>query len=489
MKRYLYRYLLIAFTVTLIVPLAGPASGTVSEQDVEAAMKRAATFMMDTVSNRGGFVWSYTNDLSDQWGEVPARPTQIWVQGATVDVGEMLLDAWRATKDPVYMEQAKRVADALIWGQHPAGGWHYLIDFDMPGIRNWYDTVATKCWGWEEYYHYYGNCTYDDDVTTGATRFFLGLYIETLDPAYRPPLDKALGFILESQYPNGGWPQRYPISREFSKDGIPDYTAWHTFNDMAIHNCIMVLWQAWETLGDERYREAARRGMDFYIISQYAEPQAGWCEQHDLDLRPVQARTYEPASIDTRATSYNIADLQLYYTMTGDRRYLTPIPPAIRWMEQSVTATSSDMQYTHARRYEPGTNRPLYTHREGTSIDNGRYFQNYEPTDDIIESGGQIRIDTVRLREIYERTAAMTPDEALKTYRESHTGAAPRRPDSAEVERIVDVLDQRGAWVTEVQVRNYDDPMKPGPPPFPGIVTGVFVANMRMLIGHLDSIR
>lgn len=489
MKHYLHRSFLFALTVILIIPFAGPVSGAVSERDVETAMKRATTFMMDTVSNRGGFLWKYTNDLSDQWGEVPARPTQIWVQGGTVDVGEMLLDAWRATKDPVYIEQAKRVADALIWGQHPAGGWHYLIDFDMSGIRNWYDTVATKCWGWEEYYHYYGNCTYDDDVTTGATRFLLGLYIETLDPAYRPPLDKALGFILESQYPNGGWPQRYPISREFSKDGIPDYTAWHTFNDMAIHNCIMVLWQAWEKLGDERYREAARRGMDFYIISQYAEPQAGWCEQHDLDLMPVQARSYEPASIDTRATSRNIMDLQQYYTMTGDRRYLAPILPAIRWMEQSVTATVPGEALTHARRYEPGTNRPLYTHREGTSIDNGRYYINYEPAEDVIIHRGQIRIDTVRQRESYERVASMTPDEALQAYRNSRTGAVPPRPDADDIEKIVESLDKRGAWVTRVLVRNYDDPMKPGPPPFQGIETGVFVAYMRLLIGHLESIR
>jgi PelA/Pel-15E family pectate lyase len=489
MTRSLNFVLFIALTVALTIPCAGPASGEVSDQDVETAMKRAVSFMMDTVSNRGGFLWKYTNDLSDQWGEVPARPTQIWVQGGTVTVGEMLLDAWRTTKDPYYLEQAKRIADALIWGQHPAGGWHYLIDFDMPGIQNWYDTVASKCWGWEEYYHYYGNCTYDDNVTTGATRLLLGLYIESLDPAYRPALDKALGFILESQYPNGGWPQRYPIKREFSKDGIPDYTAWHTFNDMAIHDCIMVLWQAWEKLGDERYREAARRGMDFYIISQYAEPQAGWCEQHDLDLKPAQARSYEPASIDTRATSRNVRDLEQYYTMTGDRRYLAPILPAIRWMEASVTATAPDTQFTHARRYEPGTNRPLYTHLEGTNIDNGRYYINYEPTEDVILHRGQIRIDTVGMHESYEKHAAMTPDEALAKYRNSRTATTPRRPDSAEVERVVNALDQRGAWVTEIQLRDYDMPSKPGPPPFKGIETRIFVANMRMLIGHVGSAR
>jgi hypothetical protein len=181
--------------------------------DALSALKKATDFMMNTVSNRGGFLWKYSADLSEQWGEIPARKSQIWVQDpGTVGTGELFLDIFKATGDEYYLNQAKRVANALIAGQHPSGGWHYIIDFDMPGIRKYYDEVASKCWGWEEYYYYYGNCTFDDGVSSGAARFLMHLYMTSLDPAYKAPLIKALDFVLESQYPLGGLPQRYPLS-------------------------------------------------------------------------------------------------------------------------------------------------------------------------------------------------------------------------------------------------------------------------------------
>ncbi len=108
----------------------------------------------------------------------------------------------------------------------------------------------------EEYRHYYGNCTYDDNVTQGATRFLLRLYMTTLDPAYREPLLKALNFLLISQYPNGAWPQRYPLRYEFAHDGLADYTSYYTMNDNSMRDIINVLIEAYEKLGDEKYLEA-----------------------------------------------------------------------------------------------------------------------------------------------------------------------------------------------------------------------------------------
>ena len=75
----------------------------------------------------------------------------------------------------------------------------------------------------EEFQHYYGNSTFDDDVTSNAARFILRMYLEKLDPKWKPALDKAIDFILESQYPLGGWPQRYPLKYDFNKEGHPDY--------------------------------------------------------------------------------------------------------------------------------------------------------------------------------------------------------------------------------------------------------------------------
>jgi len=452
------------------------------KKDVFAVMKKTTEFMMNTVSYRGGFVWQYSEDLSQQWGEVPARRTQIWVQGATNGVGEMLLDAYEVTGDTDYLEYAERTAHAIIWGQHPAGGWHYFIDFDMPGIRRWYDEVGSKCWGWEEYNHYYGNSTFDDDATASSIRFLLRLYMTTLDPAYREPLLKGLDFVLESQYPCGAWPQRYPLKYEYVKQGKADYTSFYTYNDGVMINNIMLLLDAWEKLGNEEYRKAAVRGMDFYIVSQGAPPQAGWGEQHYHDMRPAHARTYEPAAFHTRQTVNNIRDLETFYKITGDHRYLKPIPAAIDWLKDSIINSDPAKGYTHHRYYEPGTNKPIYIYREGTNIENGRHYESYEPT----EPGGDQNIDITSLRNEYKRVSTLSPDEAQAEYRNSKKSGRKRsraKPD--EVEKLLSSLDKRGGWVTNQNIRNYDDPRRPGKN-IRGINTRDYINNMKILLSYLE---
>ena len=137
--------------------------------DVLSAMKKSAGFMANDVSNRGGYVYAYTEDLSNQWGEIPARKTQIWTQPpGTPTVGLTFLEAYRVTGEPKFLEYAERAADALIWGQHPEGGWHYLIDFDMPGLKQWYDEVATGA-GLGRVLPLLWELLLDDDATSGPT--------------------------------------------------------------------------------------------------------------------------------------------------------------------------------------------------------------------------------------------------------------------------------------------------------------------------------
>jgi hypothetical protein len=64
-----------------------------------------------------------------------------------------------------------KAAKALIWGQLPRGGWNYMIDFAVDhSLKNWYNSIGKNDWGFEEFYHYYGNATFDD-VTISAFRF------------------------------------------------------------------------------------------------------------------------------------------------------------------------------------------------------------------------------------------------------------------------------------------------------------------------------
>ena len=95
--------------------------------------------------------------------------------------------------------------------QHPSGGWNYIADFaGEPSLRKWYDTIGKNAWRLEEFQHYCGNATFDDAGTAESAKFFLRLYVEKKDPKYKAPLDKAIAFVLDSQYPIGVWPQRFP---------------------------------------------------------------------------------------------------------------------------------------------------------------------------------------------------------------------------------------------------------------------------------------
>ena len=97
-------------TLFLIATLAFTHSKAgLSEKEVKAAMRMATDFMMTTVSNQGGFLWKYSADLSEQWGEVPALKTQIWVQPpGTTSVGSVLLQAFGATGDLEYLKYAEK---------------------------------------------------------------------------------------------------------------------------------------------------------------------------------------------------------------------------------------------------------------------------------------------------------------------------------------------------------------------------------------------
>src|SRR5204863_4604156 len=176
-------------------------------QQVEQCMYKATKFMTDSVSTNGGYVWYYLPDLSRRWGEMEAYKTQIWVQdGGTVSVGHMLLDAYNATGNEYFYQAAEKAAAAMIWGQSNDGGWNYLVDFAGDrSLKKWYATIGKNGWRLEEFQHYYGNDTYDDDVTSDAARFLLRMYLDKLDPKYKPALAKAINFLIKRQYDNTGW--------------------------------------------------------------------------------------------------------------------------------------------------------------------------------------------------------------------------------------------------------------------------------------------
>jgi PelA/Pel-15E family pectate lyase len=398
-----------------------------SHQDVEAAMKRATRFMVEKVSYRGGYLWNYLPDMSRRWGELEARPTMIWLQPpGTSSMGHAFLDAYHATGDEYYYQAAAQVGAALLWGQQPGGGWNYVVDFaGERSLRDWYDTVGRNAWRLEEFQHYYGNATFDDQVSTDAATFLLRLYTEKRDARYQPAVERAIQFVLDSQYPIGAWPQRYPLNHGFSKHGLADYSSYYTFNDDVAWENVSFLIQCYQVLGDRRLLDPIMRGMNFFLLAQQGAPSPGWALQYTTDLKPAAARTYEPLALATHTTAANIGHLIAFHELTGDQRFLARVPEAIEWLERVKLPSAAANGRTHPTFIEPGTNRALYVHRRGSNVVNGEYYVDYDPERTIGHYGSTRRIDTAALRERYEK--------ALGADARALAGASPLAPGAGRV--------------------------------------------------------
>ena len=386
--------------------------------DVKQVMLDATHYMVENVSTNGGYVAFYLPDFSRRWGELEFYKTQVQVQDAgTVSMGNIFLDAYAVTGNEYYYQAAENAAKALIWGQLPCGGWNYMIDFAGDrSLKSWYNTIGKNAWGFEEFNHYYGNATFDDVTTSDAAKFLLRIYLQKLDFTFKTALDKAIAFILESQYPLGGWPQRFPLKYDFPHGKLPDYTSFYTFNDDVIWGNIDFLTQCYVSLGDERFLDPIRRGMNFYLITQQGNPQGGWGQQYDLDLKPAHARTYEPPALLPSFTFDHAMLLLRFYNYTGDRKFLARIPDAIQWLENTRLPPDATQngKYTHPTFIEMGTNKAIYAHRKGSGVSDGHYWWDYKDENPLLHYGAKANISMEKLKEEYKRVSALAPEEVTK---------------------------------------------------------------------------
>jgi PelA/Pel-15E family pectate lyase len=510
---------LIASIIVMAIAVASPRAQNPDRAHVLAAMKRATTFMVEKVANQGGYVWSYLPDMTRRWGEMEATPTMIWIQPpGTPSMGHLFLDAFHATGDDYYYRAAEQVASALMFAQHPSGGWNYIADFaGEESLRKWYDTIGKNAWRLEEFQHYYGNATFDDAGTAESAKFFLRLYAEKKDPKYQAPLDKAIKFVLDSQYPIGVWPQRFPKAQAAGLHGLPDYTSYATFNDDVAAENMDFLLMCYQAFGDERLIDPIIRGMNAFIVTQLGPPQPAWGLQHTLDLQPSGARTYEPKALVTHTTAANVVLLIRFYRLTGETKYLARIPEVLDWLDKlTLPPGIAPPGRTHPTFVELGTNEPLYVHREGSNVFNGRYYVDKNPKGTIIHYSSFRNIDVAGLRRQYEAARNTPPAEVIRTSPlKLGAGKVPlpkyysARPNG-DAAKVVADLNAQGYWLAPLGYNSHpykgDGSKAPQPgdfsqthvgddtdtSPYPdpklmGISIDAYVRNMGILIKALDS--
>ncbi|QNR68967.1 pectate lyase [Paenibacillus peoriae] len=147
--------------------------------------------------------------------------------------------------------------------------------------------------------------TFDNEATTTEIRFLADVYKKTKNKDIKNSVQKAVDFVLTSQYSSGGWPQVYPKRGNYS-DAV-------TYNDdamvrvMVLADDIVNKKQPFDSdILDDSYRsrlqQALNKGIQYTIKSQIVNNGTPtiWGAQHDpATYASVEARAFELPSKTT----------------------------------------------------------------------------------------------------------------------------------------------------------------------------------------------
>ncbi|MEZ6091943.1 MAG: pectate lyase [Pirellulaceae bacterium] len=407
-------------------------------QQAAAAMKSAAGFYYGKLNVHGGYVYHYTLDLSQRWGEGLAGPTQIWVQPpGTPTVGMAFLRAYEATGDQAYLGAATKAAEAIAYGQLESGGWTNSIEFNPRS-----DQTA-------QYRNGKGrgkdNSSLDDGQTQSALQFLIQCdrALDFKNATIHDSAAVGLQALRAAQFPNGAFPQVWtgPVSEQpvlpasypdydWRTEGrIKEYWTMYTLNDDVAGYVTDLLIDANSIYDEPIYLEMLRKLGDFLILAQMPEPQPGWAQQYNYEMKPIWARKFEPPAVSGDETQEAIKTLMKIAVATGDKKYLQPIDKALRWLQQSRLPDGRIARY-----YELKTNRPLYMQRDGK-----KYELTYSDARLPDHYGWKTESEIETLRNDFGR---------LSSNLNAKTSWQPDPPSWNEVQAMIKQLDEQGRWIS-----------------------------------------
>lgn len=232
------------------------------------------------------------------------------------------------------------------------------------------------------------DATVDNGATHTEIRLLARCYAKRQDGRVKEAALSGIRYLLDGQYANGGWPQRFP--------GATGYQRFITFNDNAMVGIMELLKDIADgkpeyafVPGDVRQEcaQAVERGLACVLKSQIvvAGRPTAWCAQHDhVTLNPRPARSYELASI---SGSESVGVVRFLMRIENpDANIIRAIEGAADWFERSklkgiklvrkedaskpkgfdyVVVKDRDAPPMWARFYDIKTNRPIFCSRDG----------------------------------------------------------------------------------------------------------------------------
>jgi PelA/Pel-15E family pectate lyase len=213
-------------------------------------------------------------------------------------------------------DDALKAARNIVTYQIPGGGWSKNIDmvskprapgdlYDADNSNRFPDTADFDK-PVDPNWHYIA--TLDNDSTWMQIRFLakvttalLAAHRDADAAPFRASVERGIEYLLNAQYPNGGWPQVWPLEGGYH-DAI-------TINDDAMLHAMEILRDVATGAADylfvsdalkKRAGPAAQRGINCMLKLQITETgvKTAWAQQYDaLTLEPTSARNYEMASL------------------------------------------------------------------------------------------------------------------------------------------------------------------------------------------------
>lgn len=190
-------------------------------------------------------------------------------------------------------DEAVRIADNVLLYQRDTGGWPKNID--MASVLSERDKAKLRMAKNNK------DAMLDNGATHTQMRYLARVYGATGLERFRDAFLGGLDYLLQAQYENGGWPQRYPDPTGYARH--------ITFNDGAMIGAMSVLRDiadrrpSFTFVGEQARRKAetaVQKGIDCILKCQIvvAGRKTAWCAQHDeTSFAPAKARSYELPSI------------------------------------------------------------------------------------------------------------------------------------------------------------------------------------------------
>jgi len=289
--------------------------------------------------------------------------------------------------------EALRIADNVILYQRSSGGWPKNIDMAVVLVPLHRTAVVRQ-----KNHH---DSTIDNGATYAQLSFLARVYTAQRQERHRESFLKGMDFLLQAQYPNGGWPQFYP--------DLSGYFKRITFNDGAMIGVMKLLRDIAAAKPDysfvdenrrSRAADAVQKGIECILKTQLIVDgrRAVWCAQYDeVTLAPAAARKYEVVSL-SGGESVDIVGF-LMGIKNPSPVVIESIESAVAWFQKSQLKGIRWIQKSDpaqparidrfvikdpnggplwARFYEIGSNRPIFVGRDGvikydvTEIDHER---------------------------------------------------------------------------------------------------------------------